>query len=308
MVATILSVITAAALTALQPAGAAPAKDRNPPAPTLKLTYPHPLITEILYSVPTGSDGDANGDGTRSATGDEFIELVNPHDKAINLKGYTITDSREVKYEDDPAAKPGPDGQKPKKAKVLKPQMEFTFPDLTLQPGEVIVLFNGFEQKWAQPVGDRSRSAPRNAKFNNAYVFSAKAESRFIGLNNEGDCIQLFAPGVSASIDCLWWGKADQNGRDPATLIEELPESSGSVHRVGLTTEWLASTDLTGSLKGKFSPGTVELPAAPANETAKPTTKPSTKPTTKPSNKPATTPTDKPTDKPIDKPTDKPAR
>ncbi|MBU6414366.1 MAG: lamin tail domain-containing protein [Planctomycetes bacterium] len=267
-----------------------PIPQADKPAPNVSIAYPHPLITEVLFAVPTGSDGDANGDGARSATGDEFIELVNPHDKAINIKGYTITDSREVKYEDDPAAKPGPDGKKPKKAKVLRPQLEFTFPDLVLQPGEVALLFNGYEQKWAQPVGDKAKAGSRVAKFQNAYIFSAGAESRFIALNNEGDCIQLFAPGVRESIDCLWWGKGDENGRDASTLIEELPEGSGSVHRVGLTTQWLASTDLTGSLKGKFSPGSVELPAMPAKDTSRPGVKPNSKPVPKTAEKPSTAP------------------
>lgn len=290
----LITLLATCALNTLQPAPTGKDQKASAPAQNLKLTYPHPLISEVLYAVPTGTDGDANGDGSRSATGDEFVELVNPHDKAINLKGYTLTDSREVKYEDDPAAKPGPDGKKPKKAKVLKPQMEFTFPELVLQPGEVVVLFNGFEQKWAQPVGDKAKAGARNAKFNNAYIFSFKAESRFIGLNNEGDCIQLFAPGVSSSVDCLWWGKADQNGRDPSTLIEELPEASGSVHRIGLTNEWQASTDLTGSLKGKFSPGTVELPVAPTKEISKPGVKPNAKPIPKPTTRPKESPSTAP--------------
>lgn len=279
-------------------------KPADKPAPSVKLVFPHPLITEILYNVPNSADGDANGDGDRSATGDEFIELVNPHDKPINLKGYTITDGRDVKYEDDPSAKPGPDGKKPKKAKVQKPQFEFTFPDLTLQPGEVIVLFNGYKQKWAQPVGDKGKAAAKNAKFHNAYIFSLAAESQFIGLNNDGDCIQLFAPGAKESIDCLWWGKPEEAGRDPSSLIEKLPESKGSVHRVGLTTQWLPSPELTGTLKGLFSPGMVELPHTAQKEPAKESAKPAVKPASKPTDKS----TDKPASKPETKPETKPAR
>ena len=51
-----------------------------PPVP-----YPHPMITEVLFAVPTGDGGDASGDGSRHVSGDEFIELVNPHDKAIQV-------------------------------------------------------------------------------------------------------------------------------------------------------------------------------------------------------------------------------
>lgn len=278
------------ALLALQPASKSPdaaapkvpEKSADKPAAKVSVAYPHPLITEILYNVPTGSDGDANGDGDRSATGDEFIELVNPHDKAINIKGYTLTDGRDVKYENDPDAKPGPDGKKPKKAKVQKPQFEFTFPDLTLQPGEVVVVFNGYKQKWGGGIGDKSRAASKDKKFHNAYVFSLQTESQFIGLNNDGDCIQLFAPGVKESIDCLWWGKSEEAGRDPSTLIEKLPEAKGSAHRIGVTTEWKQSGDLAGSLKGLFSPGQVELPASAAPSDAKAPAKPAVKPITKP--------------------------
>src|SRR4051794_31368354 len=35
------------------------------------------IINEYMASPPAGIAGDANGDGTRSATQDEFIELVN---------------------------------------------------------------------------------------------------------------------------------------------------------------------------------------------------------------------------------------
>ncbi len=62
------------------------------PAPKTLVPLPHPLITEVLYAVPTGDTGDANGDGKRSATGDEFVEIVNPHDKPIDLRGYVIAD------------------------------------------------------------------------------------------------------------------------------------------------------------------------------------------------------------------------
>src|SRR5262245_25585994 len=55
--------------------------------------FPHPLISEVLYAVPSGPRGDANADGVRDAIGDEFIELVNPHDKPIQLKGYKLLDA-----------------------------------------------------------------------------------------------------------------------------------------------------------------------------------------------------------------------
>ena len=75
------------------------------------IPYPHPQITEALFNVPTGAKGDANGDGERDAAGDEFIEIANPHNKPINLRGYTITNRLASPTEDtgkEPAA-PGPE-------------------------------------------------------------------------------------------------------------------------------------------------------------------------------------------------------
>ena len=42
--------------------------------------------------------GDANGDGTRSATDDEFVEIVNTGDSEIDLSGMTISDAVAVRH------------------------------------------------------------------------------------------------------------------------------------------------------------------------------------------------------------------
>src|SRR6185436_1093444 len=99
----------------------------------------------VLYAVP--KEGDADQDGTRSATGDEFIELVNPHDKPINLKGYSLSDGKWQEKpqpkNDKPAAKPdskGKQGEKPKSDssghRPEESRIHFVFPELMLQPGE----------------------------------------------------------------------------------------------------------------------------------------------------------------------------
>jgi hypothetical protein len=85
------------------------------------------LINEILAD-PFGSassdlEGDANGDGTRSAAGDEFVEIGSLADCALMLDGVTVADSQEDK---------------------------FTFPvDVRLEPGKVVVIFGG-----GSPLGD----------------------------------------------------------------------------------------------------------------------------------------------------------
>ncbi|HEX8143239.1 MAG TPA: Calx-beta domain-containing protein [Pyrinomonadaceae bacterium] len=52
---------------------------------------PAVVINEVLADPPDGAAGDANLDGTRDATQDEFVELVNnPINTSINISGWTI--------------------------------------------------------------------------------------------------------------------------------------------------------------------------------------------------------------------------
>lgn len=55
------------------------------------------LINEVLYDPQSGTLGDANGDGTRDANEDEFIEFFNSGE-AIDLTGYTISDSSQIRH------------------------------------------------------------------------------------------------------------------------------------------------------------------------------------------------------------------
>ena len=76
------------------------------------------VINEIMFSVPLGPKGDANGDGIRSPRSDEFIELVNAGDTAVDISGWQILQ---------------------KKLDVI-----FTFPgSVVLEPGEFCVVFGG---------------------------------------------------------------------------------------------------------------------------------------------------------------------
>ena len=56
------------------------------------------LINEVLYDPASGSAGDANGDGTRDANGDEFIEFFNSTENDIDLSGYTVSDADAVRH------------------------------------------------------------------------------------------------------------------------------------------------------------------------------------------------------------------
>src|SRR5688572_23128427 len=162
---------------------ARPRRRRMVPPPPL-LDYPHPLITEILYAVPTGAAGDANKDGARDACGDEFIELTNPHDRPIQLQGYMLTDRN-----------PGKAG------------LRFVFPSLELAPGQTVIIFNGCNQTWAGPVGDSSRApeAPHD-RFHGAFVFTMRAASSRIGFANGGDYLLLTSPG-NEPIHLITWGE-----------------------------------------------------------------------------------------------------
>ncbi|HJW47253.1 MAG TPA: hypothetical protein VJ484_12305, partial [Lysobacter sp.] len=83
------------------------------PPPDALVPYPNPLITEVHYNV--RGDGDAARDGQRDAVGDEFIELINPHDKPIRLRGFTLIDSDASSRKSNPSgARDKDDHQQPR--------------------------------------------------------------------------------------------------------------------------------------------------------------------------------------------------
>ncbi|MDB9720885.1 lamin tail domain-containing protein [Winogradskyella sp.] len=55
------------------------------------------LINEVNYDPEAGLAGDANGDGTRDANEDEFIEFYNSGPE-LDLSGYTISDASAVRH------------------------------------------------------------------------------------------------------------------------------------------------------------------------------------------------------------------
>lgn len=195
------------------------APDPAPEAPpTPPVAFPHPLITEILFAVPT-KNGDANLDGERQTTGDEFVELINPHDKPIKIGGYTLHD----------AAKEG------------KSQFRFTFPALTLQPGQVVVVFNGHESNLKGEaegsVGDGA-TPPRkqNPAFGNAWTFTARAPSTRAGFANGGDWLMLLDP-RDVPVQCVTWGEAEEPklSEGHGCVLEPAPDADGSsVQRRGV--------------------------------------------------------------------------
>jgi len=57
---------------------------------TLNVTAPTLVVNEVLADPPTGTEGDANHDGTRDSAQDEFVELVNSTNAVINMSGWTV--------------------------------------------------------------------------------------------------------------------------------------------------------------------------------------------------------------------------
>lgn len=56
------------------------------------------MINEILADPPAGLAGDANRDGSRSASHDEFIELFNAGTAPVDLQGWSIADAVSVRH------------------------------------------------------------------------------------------------------------------------------------------------------------------------------------------------------------------
>ncbi len=204
------------------------------PAAKNDIPYPHPVIVEVLFNVPNVAAADADKDGKRDAQGDEFVELINPHNKPINLKGYTITD------------------RFPKGGK----QLSFTFPDCELAPGEIVVVFNGYQSKPAGAVGD-SKSAPPsvNDQFHNAKVFTMKIDKRNKGFANNGDFVILRAPDGSP-IDAVVWGFPSHIPPGDTLRIQQVGNNvKGSVQRTHPKGDLEPHTTLPGG--DMFSPGRI---------------------------------------------------
>lgn len=223
-------VIAAALLAAGEPA--------EKPLP--HIPFPHPVITEVLFAVPSGVDGDANADGKRDATGDEFIELMNPHDKPIQLAGYTLTD------------------RNPEPAR----QCRFVFPECVLQPRQVAVVFNGHNARFRGPVGDATRPPEGpNPNFGGAFVFTMRIESRTRALSNSGDFVLLTDPD-GHHVEAVVWGASDPRPPEDTIRINEVPAGVlGSVQRTTPDGPMLEHPLIDDTL---FSPGVIPTPPAPA--------------------------------------------
>ncbi|MEO1716088.1 MAG: lamin tail domain-containing protein [Planctomycetota bacterium] len=200
---------------------------------------PHPLITEVLFRVPPGDDGDAFPDGNRDATGDEFVELHNPHDRTIDLQGYTLSDRNR-----------GGQGE-----------VTFTFPRFRLKPGETVVVFNGNGQS-ASGVGRAERAPVTKHDELGCYVFVMGNESKYSAFSNSGDWVLLSDPDDNP-VHVVHWGEFKEKLPN-AELVETIvSEGDGSACRWYPGGPLAPHTQVDGQ---DMSPG--EFPVGPTPEEA----------------------------------------
>ena len=111
------------------------------------------VLNEVLYDPPSGSPGDANGDGIRDPNDDEFVELVNSSATSLDISGYKLYDAD----------------------RLLINTANHEFPANTiLNPGQAVVVFGG-----GTPTG----------KFGGSLVFAASNQT--LNLNNNGDVLTV---------------------------------------------------------------------------------------------------------------------
>ena len=56
------------------------------------------VVNEYLADPADGPEGDANGDGARSASQDEFVEIINRTPEAVDISGYRLSDAESVRH------------------------------------------------------------------------------------------------------------------------------------------------------------------------------------------------------------------
>ncbi len=232
----------------------------DPPPAHHAVPFPHPVITEVLYAAPGEEPSDPNLDGIPDSAGDEFVEIMNPHDKPIEITGYMIVDKAGYAERAD-TRKAGA-----KKAK--RRGLRFVFPAQRLEPGEIAVVFNGYQARMKGPVGDAARPAGRHPQFHDAYVYTMRNSSRARTFSNGGDFAALLAPG-GAPIDVVTWGKDGDEPTAPpdgAVRSEESPRAAKcSVQRLSADSELIPHLEINDEA---CSPGFIP-PAPPPKKIEK---------------------------------------
>ena len=152
------------------------------------------VINEILADPPEGAAGDANRDGVRSSTQDEFVEIVNASDGDIDLGRYVLTTR-------------GSNGNE---------TVRHTFaPGAILAPGAAAVVFGGAQA---------ATFNPNDSAFASALVFTASSGG--LSLANGGSTVTLRDP-TSALVEEITYGGATGLEGDRDQSLTRAPEVTG---------------------------------------------------------------------------------
>jgi|GEM_PF-2441963 len=200
------------------------------------------LVTEIMFDPPPAPLGDANGDGTRDANGDEFVELYNRGSAAISLSGYQLLETNGLPV--------------------------FTFPSgASLNAGQFAVVFGNI----------RSTGLGSSLTKDAVYFSVSKADTNQgfdngIGKSNlsqTADAIILVNPAATDTIVEIYWGTAV--ARTTKAIYLGFPNTysglsvSGnidqSVTRKVSSAKWDMHTVLASNVSSLFSVGT-DVPLA----------------------------------------------
>ncbi len=145
------------------------------------------VINEVLADPPSGDRGDANRDGTRDGSQDEFVEILNTGSDTVAIGEWQLSDR-------------GTDASK-----------RFTFPpDTKIAPGEYIVLFGG---------GGKPNECSMSPEFGKVCYDDGSIGK---GLANSGDAVFLLKT-ESDTIASAVWGK---EGSKDQSLVR-YPEGTG---------------------------------------------------------------------------------
>ena len=166
-----------------------------------------PLVINEIHADPDATLGDANGDGTRSASDDEFVELANTTDAPLDISGWTVADTVGVRH---------------------------VFAAGTVLPaGEVTVVFGG-----GTPTGAFGNATALGL------VFTASTGS--LSLNNTGDTITV-ADAAGALVQQVSYGSEGGNNQSlvrdpdasdaPFVLHSTATGSGGSLYSPGTRTD-----------------------------------------------------------------------
>jgi hypothetical protein len=152
------------------------------------------VLNEILADPPDGAAGDANHDGTRSSTQDEFIELVNATPFDLNLGGYQLT-TRSSSGADT---------------------VRHTFaPNTFIAPGTAVAVFGGAQAATFDPA---------HPAFAGALVLTASTGG--LSLANGGGIVKLLDP-AGALVEQLAYGGAGEPDGDRNQSLTRAPDVTG---------------------------------------------------------------------------------